>query len=68
MHIPLIARTVVLVAWSVALLVHAGPAPRAGALVLAMALIWAAPLLRDGMRARARRAAPTWRMERSRPA
>ena len=66
MNVALIARTVVLVAWAASLLIHAGPGARTGALALAMALIWAAPLVRDELRAR--RSAPAWQVDRSRPA
>ena len=66
MNVALIARTVVLVAWAATLLIHAGPGVRTGALTLAMALIWAAPLIRDEVRSR--RPAPAWHVDRSRAA
>jgi hypothetical protein len=66
MNVALIARTFVLVAWAATLLIHAGPGVRTGALALAMALIWAAPLVRDEVRSR--RTASTWQVDRSRAA
>ncbi|GIF40389.1 hypothetical protein [Actinoplanes xinjiangensis] len=67
MSIALITRSLVLVAWLAALLIHAGPDLRTGALAASMALVWAAPLIRDRMRSRTRRGLPGWQMKQSRP-